>query len=155
MSRSIPHHVSISVSPAIALCISTHCSCTYSGAWWSASQTLLSSKTPSASGWTAINYLNRRTIEKAWKDSGSTFQCAKYRYSSVYPDERCLKGLLFRNLVWLATLPRNLKPHPRRFSRTIDVHKYGKCRVCVFLPSKPPPTPRPIVVHVHGGGWTM
>merc|ERR1711964_921316 len=66
-------------------------------------------------------------------------------------------GELFRILIDSVSFPLYVLPDKYRFRTRVDTGKTGKCRVNVFLPKelKDQDGPRGVVVHLHGGGWTI
>ncbi|THH08973.1 hypothetical protein EW145_g2337 [Phellinidium pouzarii] len=66
-------------------------------------------------------------------------------------------GVLFRLLVDAVSLPVLLALDKNRFKTTVNTGKTGKCRLCIYIPKsfKAEETPRGVVVHLHGGGWTI
>ncbi|KAF8584639.1 alpha/beta-hydrolase [Ramaria rubella] len=67
---------------------------------------------------------------------------------------------LLRLLVDIVSLIRTIWPIPNRFKIHIDTGKTGPCRLCVYTPKhsklKNGPSGRKgVVVHLHGGGWSI
>lgn len=67
----------------------------------------------------------------------------------------CPVGTLFRLLVDTISIPVLLALDKDRYTVTIDTGKTGSCRLLVYIPKVLDERPRGVVVHLHGGGWTM
>ena len=65
--------------------------------------------------------------------------------------------MLFRLLVDTISIPVLVARDNNRFKVKIDTGATGKCRLCIYVPrnAEPSDPPRGIVMHLHGGGWTM
>lgn len=68
-------------------------------------------------------------------------------------------GVPFRYLVDFASLPLYLAKDMMLFKITIDTGATGSCRLCIFVPKDVDPETdkrtRGVVMHLHGGGWSM
>lgn len=66
-------------------------------------------------------------------------------------------GTMLRLLVDVASLPVLLAYDRFRFRKWVDTGRTGKCRLCIYVPRtlKESETPRGVVMHLNGGGWTM
>ncbi|KAL5524232.1 hypothetical protein ACEPAF_9372 [Sanghuangporus sanghuang] len=66
-------------------------------------------------------------------------------------------GTMLRLLVDMASLPVLLSYDRFRFKKWIDTGRTGKCRLCIYVPKtlKDTKTPRGVVMHLNGGGWTI
>ena len=53
------------------------------------------------------------------------------------------------------SLPVLLSFDRNRYKLTIDTGKTGPCRLLVYVPKDFDEKPRGVVMHLHGGGWTM
>ncbi len=66
---------------------------------------------------------------------------------------------MFRGLVDLVSLPVVLARDKDLFKITIDTGATGGCRLCIFVPRNVDPETdkrtRGVVMHLHGGGWSM
>ena len=68
-------------------------------------------------------------------------------------------GVAFRGLVDFASLPVILARDPNLLKIKIDTGATGMCRLCIYVPKSVDPETdmrtRGVVMHLHGGGWTM
>jgi len=66
-------------------------------------------------------------------------------------------GECFRGLIDSVSLPLYVLPDKYRFTTKVSTGKTGECRVLVFVPKelKDSERPRGVVMHLHGGGWTI
>ncbi|KAI5120450.1 hypothetical protein M0805_008497 [Coniferiporia weirii] len=85
-----------------------------------------------------------------------------------YPNNRSLIerlwvlvfGTLFQLLVDTISLPVLLASDKNRFRTHIDTGRTGGCRLCIYVPKntkgeETSSKPRGVIVHLHGGGWTI